>query len=81
MARKRNINACAWCKRPMLKHMGGPIREGRARTKDHKHPKRLGGVKTVPCCYACNQLKGGMELREWMTFMKENPQWWLLWSR
>lgn len=80
MARRRNTNACTWCRRPMISHDGyTPIRDGRTRTRDHKYPKRLGGTKTVPCCYACNQVKGGMDLREWFDFMSQNPKWWRLW--
>lgn len=79
MRKQRNMNACYWCHRPMIKNDPAfPIRDGRVRTKDHTHPASGGGEHTVPCCYACNQIKGNMPVREWISFMKANPNWWLL---
>lgn len=53
------------------------------RTRDHVIPKvRLKGAShilrgqmfqltTVICCYACNNLKGDMSLRQWLDWLKE----------
>lgn len=66
-------NRCYWCDRGMVNRNGcGELQ----RTKDHAHPKHDGGRKTVPCCYQCNQIKGGMLLVDWYHFMADNPDWW-----
>lgn len=44
-------------------------------TRDHIHPKCLGGVKTVPCCLRCNGLKADMTMRQWDTFRDKHPDW------
>jgi hypothetical protein len=55
----------------------GP-RTGLSKTKDHVIPSSLGGTKTVPACFACNQLKGDMPPEVWDKFMLRNPSWWML---
>lgn len=49
-----------------------------ARTMDHVTPRVLGGTFRVPCCLACNQLKGDMTAQQWVQFMHANPEWWRL---
>lgn len=64
---------CCYCRRVLE----APTSRSRvAYTRDHLHPKWLGGQRTVPCCRQCNQLKGGMPLAAWQAFMDENPGWW-----
>ena len=66
---------CHWCKRP-LEATGS--HSTLAATKDHVHPKSLGGRVKVWCCVACNNLKGDMLPCEWEAFMATNPEWWKL---
>lgn len=47
-------------------------------TRDHVFPKSLGGVRTVACCLACNQIKANMRALAWRKFREANPKWWLL---
>ena len=64
---------CTYCKRELTR-ASSP--SGLAFTKDHVMPRALGGVKTVPCCRTCNQMKGDMHPNEWRAFTEANPGWW-----
>lgn len=64
---------CAYCRRK-LEATGSHSKL--AATRDHVHPKSLGGYGQVWCCRQCNQLKGCMTMREWLRFMGRNPEWW-----
>ena len=64
---------CHWCSRPM-KRPGDA--SGMAATRDHVHPKSLGGRYQVWACRACNNIKGSMTERQWRTYMDANPNWW-----
>ena len=44
-------------------------------TRDHIHPKSLGGTKTVPCCLRCNGMKGNLTAREWNQWRADTPDW------
>jgi hypothetical protein len=65
---------CAYCARKL--HVKTARNDQRA-TRDHVHPRHLGGTKCVWACIACNQLKGGMTLEAWQAFMQKNPRWWV----
>ena len=69
---------CGYCKRII----GPPTTPMKSTsfTKDHVTPKLNGGRKTIPCCHACNNLKGCMSIEVWRQFMKINPEWWKLWK-
>lgn len=75
MSKRGHGETCYWCKRP-LEATGS--RSTRAATKDHVHPKSLGGRTKVWCCVACNNLKGDMLPSAWAEFMAANPEWWKL---
>lgn len=75
--KRRKGIVCNYCKRPLTKP-SVPMRSLSA-TKDHVKPKSEGGRKTVPCCFACNNMKGNMSISEWINFMSINPKWWLNW--
>lgn len=48
-------------------------------TSDHYPvPKSKGGLKTIMCCWLCNNIKGNMTAAEWHDYMREVPEWWLL---
>lgn len=68
---------CVYCGRAIVPD--DPMRQP---TRDHIHPKALGGSNSyrnlVWCCFACNNLKGDMTLREWHVVMQKVPEWWLL---
>ena len=64
---------CHWCNREMKSTRD---QSALGATKDHVHPKHLGGTKVVWACRACNNIKGGMKLSEWISFMHRNPEWW-----
>jgi hypothetical protein len=65
---------CAYCDRQL--HVTTARNDLRA-TRDHVHPRHLGGTTCVWSCIACNQLKGGMTLEAWQAFMADNPRWWM----
>jgi hypothetical protein len=64
---------CAYCDRQL--HVTTARNDLRA-TRDHVHPRHLGGTTCVWSCIACNQLKGGLTLAAWQDFMADNPRWW-----
>jgi hypothetical protein len=72
--RAGKLQKCAYCARQL--HVTTARNDQRA-TRDHVHPRHLGGTKCVWACVACNQLKGGMTLEAWQAFMQENPRWWV----
>lgn len=47
-------------------------------SRDHYLPKAAGGHRTVPCCLACNRLKGDMSPDQWLTIRRTVPDWWKL---
>lgn len=47
-----------------------------AATRDHVHPKSLGGTYRIWCCQACNTIKASKTPAEWSLYMRENPEWW-----
>lgn len=71
--RIRSPRSCYWCGR-QLEGPGSP--SSVALTRDHVLPQSRGGVRTVPCCRTCNNLKGNMLPEEWRAFMVANPEWW-----
>src|SRR5262245_17202829 len=72
--RAGKLQKCAYCSRQL--HATTARNDQRA-TRDHVHPRHLGGTECVWACVACNQLKGGMTLDAWQAFMQENPRWWV----
>lgn len=76
--RVKSSDKCFYCQRSFLP--GGPhasqATQGRQRTRDHIVPASVGGTRTVPCCRACNSIKGDMSPQEWLQFRRENPNWW-----
>ena len=57
--------------------MTAPTSPGTTRmTRDHVIPKMNGGRKTVPCCWACNQIKGDMSPAMWAKFRDHQAEWW-----
>lgn len=48
---------CYWCRRELTKSVGGRQRMSDY-TRDHVIPRCLGGRRTVPSCYRCNQVRG-----------------------
>lgn len=71
---------CTYCRRT-LEAQSAPSRL--AATRDHVHPRSLGGTRKVWCCWACNSLKANKTAEQWSEFMKANPEWWKLctWQR
>lgn len=57
-----NIIKCCYCK---------TILNEQNKTRDHIHPKILGGTVTRPCCYACNQEKGKLTLPRYILWLEE----------
>ena len=79
MARKKKKKPlCRYCNRELKKPTDV---SGLAYTKDHIVAKAHGGGKTVPCCKACNSLKGDMTLEQWLEFRQKNPKWWKLYGQ
>lgn len=73
--RKGSGKTCHYCGRIMAPNgQTGAL----AQTEDHVWPKSLGGVRTVPCCFTCNNMKGQMTPEQWLAFRQENPRWWEL---
>jgi hypothetical protein len=72
--RAGKLQKCTYCSRKL--HVTTARNDQRA-TRDHVHPRHLGGTKCVWACVACNQLKGGMTLEAWQAFMQKNPRWWV----
>lgn len=60
-----DLNSCFYCHEPIDEF---------SRTIDHLYPKSRGGKLSnsnkVPCCYACNQLKGNMTVKEFHKAIK-----------
>lgn len=80
MRKRRKLRVprvCHWCRRQLTGSMSGA---STAFTRDHVIPKAHGGETTVPCCLACNNLKGDMTPAEWLSFCERNPRWWELWK-
>src|SRR3546814_1135917 len=75
-SRWRYDQQCTYCQRTLE-----PPESGSAGyTRDHVVPRAMGGRRTVPCCRACNDLKGHMAPAAWARFRRDNPQWWKLWK-
>lgn len=72
---RRDDNRCFWCQRNLCRP-GRSTANELMKTKDHYFPRSKGGTATVPCCYACNQIKKNMTPTEWHQFMNDNPKWW-----
>lgn len=64
---------CHYCYR-RLAHPKSGLRW--SATKDHIHPRCLGGTVTVPCCLHCNHLKADMTADKWWWVMNTFPNWW-----
>jgi hypothetical protein len=56
-----NIKKCCYCRVILL--------DGN-RTRDHLHPKSLGGRITRDCCLACNKEKGSMTMPRYIMFLE-----------
>ena len=76
--RRRSWGHCCWCQRQLTSPQSN---SETSYTRDHVVPQSLGGTRTVPACFTCNQLKGDMLMAEWRAFMAAYPQWWLRWPR
>lgn len=76
--RARRVRSCFWCERHLE---GSESGSSVAFTRDHVVPRSQGGTSTVPCCRACNNLKGDMLPDEWRAYMRANPEWWKLYKR
>src|SRR3546814_19706203 len=75
-SRWRYDQQCTSCRRTLE-----PPETGSAGyTRDHVVPRAMGGRRTVPCCRACNDLKGHVAPAAWARFRRDNPQWWKLWK-
>lgn len=69
-----NYGHCHYCRHPLTKPTA--TNHGRRMaTRDHIIPASRGGVKTVPCCFHCNNLKADMMPDEWMAWRSRNPNW------
>jgi len=68
---------CLYCRRTLTVAGGGISTSA---TLDHLVPKAAGGKRTVPCCLACNSLKGMMLPREWSAWREQHPEWWRFWE-
>jgi hypothetical protein len=67
------LGRCTYC----LRDLTSPhSRCGTAATRDHVMPKCVGGTRKVPCCQACNSLKGDIHPGVWRWFTEKNPGWW-----
>ena len=64
---------CTYCRRGLTSPHD---RAGTAATMDHVMPKSVGGRRKVPCCKACNQLKGDIHPSVWRWFTERFPGWW-----
>lgn len=69
---------CYWCNRQMTNDFWCM----RRRTRDHVIARDLGGTSrktnVVFACFACNNLKGEMTLKEWHIVRRDIPEWWRL---
>jgi hypothetical protein len=69
---------CCYCKRTLERHDAGTRL---AATRDHVKATALGGRGIiVPCCVACNELKGAIHIGEWWWFIEHHPRWWKLFT-
>ena len=59
---------CFYCKIIMTRERN----KIHSRSTDHVHPQSKGGVKTVPCCKRCNQMKGDMSVRRFMSLVAKH---------
>jgi len=41
------------------------------KSRDHLHPRILGGTVTKPCCLACNQEKGKLTLPRYILWLEK----------
>lgn len=66
---------CYWCERTLEPSWS---QSSIAFTRDHIVPQEAvgGGGKWLPCCRACNAMKGNMMPDDWRKFMTAHPQWW-----
>ena len=81
MKRRRYRDAfCAYCRRGPLVQMRFGVKAGKlGYTDDHIFPQHLDSNtrgRTVPCCFQCNGLKGGLHPAEWFWFIDAFPCWW-----
>ena len=78
MRKKKKKNNCFYCERAFVAVSvhSTQFTKGLQATRDHVWPASRGGDKTVPCCRACNSIKGDMTPHEWLQFRLDNPNWW-----
>ena len=50
-------------------HSGNDV----TRHDEHPYPQRLGGVRTVDACHACNSQKGGKTGQQYARWLVEHP--------
>ncbi len=62
---------CCYCECIMDFHNGF---KPNSATKDHIIPKHKGGKITKPCCFECNQEKGGLMLDSYIQMLEYNNQ-------
>jgi len=74
--KKFNSNGCGdvcyYCQRTLV---ASTKDSNLSATKDHLHPKSMGGTLRVWSCRKCNSLKGNMTFSEWRSYMADNPDW------
>lgn len=75
MAKRRAYGSphCCYCKRQLTPAQ--PER-GTSFTFDHVKAVARGGWKRVPCCRACNALKGDLSVEDWFLFIGAWKRWW-----
>lgn len=59
---------CPYCG---IKMYGKGNSKTNAPTRDHVHPRVLGGGPVVMCCLRCNRDKDSLTLREWADAMRQ----------
>jgi 5-methylcytosine-specific restriction endonuclease McrA len=64
---------CCYCKRQLTKPGD---RANTAFTRDHVIPASRGGVRKVPCCRKCNNLKADLDPSLWRIVTENYPRWW-----
>ena len=64
---------CCYCKRPLTP--AEPF-TGTSFTLDHVVAESHGGWRRVPCCRACNLLKGDLARDDWFWFIGVFKRWW-----
>lgn len=69
-----DIRPCAYCEVPMtgLIHKSGITYPDTMVTRDHIHPKKLGGGDIALVCQKCNAEKKDMQPIKWLCYLIKN---------